>query len=151
MLHLFLFCLLFGVWFVFSGKTEPFFLVTGALSALFSVYLADRMGFVKKYKFIPSAPKYWLWMVKEICTSTLKVSKMVWSVKPKLSPKMITYPMNFKNDRAYAIMANSITLTPGTVTIYVFYDRMVVHTLDSKNAEDLHKSEMYKKVTKTYG
>ena len=150
MLHLFLFICLSFMWFVFSGKTEPFFIISGLCSVSLSVFLAHKMGFIKKYKIYSRAPLYWLFMIKEIIISTMQVVKRIWALEININPKFVTYPVLLKSDKSYAVFANSITLTPGTVSLYVFDDRIIIHCLDIDYMQDLQETKMYQKVLQTY-
>lgn len=151
MLHyVFLFALLGGMWFVFSGYTAPFFLIAGAISCAIAVVIALRMDVVD-HEGAPlhltwRAPGYLLWLVKEIVVSGFGVCLTVWQRSPDISPTIAWIPTRLNSDMCRTIYANSITLTPGTVCINVEDGRMEVHALQSISVDDLKAGGMERRV-----
>jgi multicomponent Na+:H+ antiporter subunit E len=76
-------------------------------------------------------------LIKEIFKSNFHVAKIVLSPKLNISPSVVTIDTKLKSDFNKTILANSITLTPGTLTLDVFQDRLLVHCLDVEAAKGI--------------
>lgn len=147
MLHyIILFGILFGCWFIFSGYTEPFFIISGILSCLLSVAIVYRMDKLDESRFELrvnwNAPWYLLWIAKEVVLSSITVAIRVWTPGLSLSPRLAWVPVSQHNDVGLTIYANSITLTPGTVSVSAEPHRILVHALDEGDIETLRKGVM---------
>lgn len=91
---------------------------------------------------------YIIWLVKEILISALTVTKIIWSKKiDQISPTMDFIPAKLKSNIAKVIYANSITLTPGTISIFLDKNKILVHSL---NKEGLNLQEMQQRIEKTF-
>ena len=156
------FGLLMLLWIVMSGIFTVKFLIYGCVSSfLISCFVVGslRIGGLKSNRtyFILHAnyPKliiYFLWLIKEVVKSAIDVSKIALSSKMKIEPLVLWFKADYDNPAARAILANSITLTPGTVTIDI-YDSGVfsVHALNRDFAEGLLAGDMQKRIAKLYG
>ena len=91
--------------------------------------------------------KYWLWLTREVVISAVDVSKRVLDPKLPISPRAITLPLSQRTDIGRVTYANSITLTPGTVSIDLGEDFVRVHALTSEGAQALIEGEMDRRVT----
>lgn len=138
------------VWLVLSGHLEPLMLTFGALSIAFVVWLSQRMNVVdgESYPFglLPRLVGYWLWLSKEIVKSSLDVTRRVFSSKAAVKPLVFDAPTNLKSELGLVIFANSITLTPGTVSLAVWHGRIRVHALHPDVAKDLAQSGMDERI-----
>lgn len=129
------------VWFLWSGKTMPFILILGAISVLLSLWVAHRMG-VDDEEGTPlgmgirALPTYLPWLAKEIVVSNISVAKMILSRDMKLNRNMIEVSADPKTTLGKVVLANSITLTPGTVSVKLEDDRILVHALSFEGAEE---------------
>ncbi len=143
---------LLAVWFLWSGHSEPYMLVIGGLSVLLSLWISQRMGIVdeegagapvelgfRPLLFIP-------WLTKEIFVSNLEVTKMILSPKMELKRNMIEVGAYQKSELGRVILANSITLTPGTVSVKMEHDRILVHALSFEGAEEGLSGEMGRRI-----
>lgn len=151
-----LFVILFAVWVVLSGYLNPFFLTLGAISCLISVYVAVQLSknsdhFSNLFIRLIKIPLYFFWLVKEIIISSLAVTKIVWSPKLNINPILAWIPSSQKDDISITCFANSITLTPGTVSILVEDGRICVHGLQKDSLEELAKGDMDKRVSQCMG
>ncbi|ASS38147.1 hypothetical protein AXF17_06830 [Mogibacterium pumilum] len=95
---------------------------------------------------------YFMWLIKEVVKSAADVSKIVLSHNMGLEPHVVWFKADYDNPAARAILANSITLTPGTVTIDI-YDSGVfsVHALNRDFSEGLLTGKMQNRIAKLYG
>ena len=80
---------------------------------------------------------YGFWLIKEILKSNIIVTKTILSPKIHVKQNMFNVPLSPKSDAAQVIFANSITLTPGTITVETEKNSLLVHSLNfSDNTED---------------
>ena len=85
---------------------------------------------------------YILWLTKEIAKSSFNVTKLIWSRDLRISPVMDWVKTKQTTDIGKTIYANSITLTPGTIAVYVEDKRLLVHSLEEAGLKDLENGEM---------
>lgn len=152
--------LLLALWFIMSGIFEAKFIGYGSLTAIvvslmcLNTFTMDGLKTSNQYfllnvnylKFIA----YFFWLIKEIIVCALTVSKQV--LNGKINPQIVWFKADYDNPAARALLANSITLTPGTVTIDISDDGVFsVHALDDGAAEGLLAGGMQKKIADLYG
>jgi multicomponent Na+:H+ antiporter subunit E len=85
---------------------------------------------------------YWPWLIKEIIKSAWDVSKRILHPQLPISPALVEFVPAQKTDLGLVIHANSITLTPGTISVEVAPGRFLVHALTREGAAGLAGSEM---------
>lgn len=126
---------LYGLWFALSGHTEPLLLAFGAVSCAIVVLIAWRFGILDResvplhlgLRFIG----YWAWLAGQIVKSNLEVARLV--LQPNaIDPRLVRVKATQHSDIGRVIHANSITLTPGTVSIEIEGDEILVHALTPK-------------------
>ncbi len=130
--------LLVAAWLLWSGIYKPLLLWLGAFSCLLSAWIAYRVGFFERTSglhVIPKLPGLSLWLLKEITMSSLEVMRIVLNPKLPISPTVVYIDAEPEGPVGQVILANSITLTPGTVTLDVFNNRLCVHCLTREGAE----------------
>lgn len=141
--------LIFLFWFMLSGHTETLLISLGIFSTLLSVFLAQRMKIIdhESYPFHLSVRllRYYLYLGKEIIFANIDVIKRILNPRT-ISPRVFTLPASKQTDLGKVIYANSITLTPGTVTLELSGDKIKVHALSREAAADLQTGEMAKAV-----
>ena len=150
----FLFALLMLTWVVLSGFFEVFFIGLGAFSCLlavvFSQLISHRMGKIEKlFQTVLALPYYLAWLEWEIIKSSLRVTKRVWQVQPDISPTVDWVHTSQKDEIGVAVYANSITLTPGTVSVLVCPDMIQVHALEAELLKELQLGNMDKRAAET--
>jgi multicomponent Na+:H+ antiporter subunit E len=122
-----------GLWFALSGETEPLFLILGAVSVLAVLWLAARLGIIGRdaspYHRIVQLLVYLAGLVFKIAASNLAVVARILGPRSAIDPVMVKVDTRAKTDLGKALFANSITLTPGTVTADVEGDKLLVHAL----------------------
>jgi multicomponent Na+:H+ antiporter subunit E len=87
-----------------------------------------------------------VWLGIEILKSSLAITKLIVDPRLPISPRLVKVPCGQATDLGRAIYANSITATPGTVTINVWEDHMLVHAIDAASADGLANGEMERRV-----
>lgn len=150
-----LFAFLYLFWLLLSGFFTPFLLSAGVGCALAVVWFARRMDVVDAeghpVHLAPKALLYWPWLFKEIIKSAWDVSKIILNPKLPISPTMVLFKPTQKSIVGLVLHANSITLTPGTITIEANAGEFLVHGLTRASAEGVVDSEMDRFVTACEG
>lgn len=120
-------------WFALSGETAPLFLMLGALSALLTLWLVARLKIIDRdaspYHRAPNILVYGGWLLVEIVKANLAVIRRILGPTHAIDPVMVNVTTTARTNLGKALFANSITLTPGTVTVDVDGDRLKVHAL----------------------
>ena len=150
-----LFLLLYAFWILMSGYFTPFLLGAGAASSAAVVSFAHRME-VADPEGHPvhlgwPALGYWPWLVKEILKSAIDVSKVILDPRLPASPTVVRFRPSQKTVVGLVTHANSITLTPGTLSVEVSFQQFVVHGLTRASAAGAVDSEMDRRVTRFEG
>ena len=149
MKSLILFLILLSLWLLMSGHYSILIISLGIISCAFCVYVAKRGNLIDDEGlpifFIPRLSNYLIWLFKEILKSNLNTAKVI--INGKVEPETFTVKVSQVTDVAKVTYANSITLTPGTVTTKMQKDVFEVHALNSDFGNDVRTNEMDKKVT----
>ena len=130
-----IFLVLLGVWLLLSGVYKPLTVFFGVCSVVLVVYILGSMNRVDGHQIkfhlnIFGTIKYLMWLLVEIIKSNIAVTKILLSRRIEINQKFLTIPFSQKTDLAQVIYANSITLTPGTVTIETEDKTLLVHVLN---------------------
>ena len=144
-----LFIVLFGFWLLMSGYYTPLILSLGIISCLLCVYLTIKGKFLDNETlpiyFFPRLIQYTLWLIKEILKSNIQTAKVI--IQKSEKPELFSVKATQKTNEGKVTYANSITLTPGTVTTQIKNDIFEVHALTKDFGDDVRSSEMDKMVT----
>ena len=142
-------------WLVLSGHYTPLLLVIGAVSSLLVVALGSRMAVVDReghpIDLVLRAVWYWPWLLWEIVKAGIDVSRIILSPSLPISPTLINVRASQKSAVGLVTYANSITLTPGTVSVEVEDDEITVHAITYAGAQDLAKGGMDRVVSRFEG
>ena len=142
--------LLSAFWLINSGHYTTlllFFMVASVVSIVaLSHYMDVVDGEAQPLSIIFTLPSYLIWLAKEVVLANISVAKCVWRGKESISPRTIEVSASQKSDLGKVIYANSITLTPGTVSIDLEGDKILVHALDAESADGLLTGEMDRRV-----
>ena len=138
--------LFFLLWIIFNGKITTEIVIFGVIIAAvvfafvckFTDYSPQkeksfyrRLGFLSKYAVI---------LVVEIIKANLAVIHMILTDREIMEPALVTFKTDLKSESARVLLANSITLTPGTITVSFENDEFLVHCLDKSLAEGIEES-----------
>ena len=114
------------------------------------MFLARRMNVIDNeshpMRLSPRYPLFLFYLVKEVIKANIDVAKRILTPGASISPQLIKVPTKQKNDLARVVYANSITLTPGTVSVDLGTDQITVHSLSRETAQDLKTGNMAKAV-----
>jgi len=112
-------------------------------------FFKDDMDDLRELRFW-KAPLYVLWMFLQIIIAGFHVLKVISMPKMPIETTMITFKADLPSAHAKMILGNSITLTPGTLTIDIVGDTFTVHALDKSSYESIVNDEMPKKVLQLF-
>lgn len=141
-------------WLLLSGFLKPLLLGFGVFSVLLVLFLLRRMdatdGQPEKPAFGWPSLRYISWLIGQILLSSMEVTKLVWS-KKKLAPAMAALPVSQVPEQHRVLYANSITLTPGTLSIDIDDQMVLVHALDEQSIAELQEGDMAAKIAHVLG
>jgi len=138
------------LWLAISGVYKPLLFTLGLGSVAFVVWLSKRMDVVgvehNPILYSWRLPAYWGWLLKEIVKSNLDVARAVLSPESRVDPQVVRLPVDLASPVGKVTYANSITLTPGTVTLLLEDDWVEVHALTRASADGLRSRAMERKI-----
>ena len=144
-----------GFWLINSGHYTPLLLFFLVVSVVFVATLCRIMDVVdgesQPLNLTFTIPIYYIWLIKEVILSNIAVARCVWLGKDSISPMVVTVTAHQKTDIGKVIYANSITLTPGTVSMDLEGDQITVHALTRDTAASLLEGEMDRRVCRVEG
>lgn len=142
-----IFILLYAFWIILSERVATESLVVGALVCVgvlaYNSKSIERQGRL-------SLKKIWLLLkfiavlLKEIFVSNFQVAAIVLGRKLEIEPQVFEYRTALKTDKYRTILANAITLTPGTITLGIDSDNLTIHGLRKENIDGVIDSEIEK-------
>ena len=142
-------------WLAWSGLYKPLLLSLGLASCILTVYLKNRMNYfhtsVFAFQFGWHLITYWGWLFKEIVKSSIQVARVVIDPRLPANPQVVVIESTSKEPVVETILANSITLTPGTLSLDVHGGMITVHALTKEGAESLQTGEMDRRVAALVG
>ncbi len=144
---------LFIFWLLLSGHYTAFLMTSGAISAVIVAWLGLRLDYADEeghpIDLIVRGLLYWPWLIKEIVKSAWSVALIIVNPSLPISPRIIRVTSTQKKPVGTVAYANSITLTPGTITVEVSRPEhvLLVHALTEGAAADLATGEMDRRVT----
>ena len=137
------------IWLLLSGHYDPLLLTLGVLSCITCLYVTWKAKFIDEeglpLHLLIRLPIYTLWLFKEIIKANIDTAKIIILNNP--DPQNFRVKSSQKTEAGKVTYANSITLTPGTVTTVLDGDILEVHALSSDMADDVKSGVMDKKVS----
>lgn len=138
-----------ALWLGISGVYKPVILGLGAASVLLVVWLSARMEVVgtehNPALYSWRLPVYWAWLIGQIITANIHVARLVLQPQ-RIRPRVVRAPAPLMTSVAKVTYANSITLTPGTVTLQLEADFIEVHAIDDHSAAGVEDGSMAERV-----
>ena len=140
----------FLAWVIFNGRITAEILLFGlGVSGLMLLFVCKFMDYslAKEWNFyrkLPAVCRYIWLLVKEIVKANLTVCRMILTRKEVMEPAIVHVHTDLKTEMARVMLANSITLTPGTITVSMTGQELLVHCLDKSLAEGMEDSEFVK-------
>lgn len=147
---LILLLLLIAAWVLWSGYLKPLLLGLGALSCILTVWIVRRMGYFDDEMFVFHYDwrllGFWAWLGGEVVKSSVEVARVVLRRRIDVEPMVVDIDGSGLGPVDLVLLGNSITLTPGTLTLDVYEGRLRVHALTRDGAEALKSGEMQRRV-----
>jgi len=149
--------LLFGFWVLLNGKWTTEIAIVGVIvcAALYA-FMVAFMGYSPKKEWqlakrLPKIIGYFIYLVGEIFKSSWATMKLIWSPMEEIEPRVTSFHTRLKTDAGKVVLANSITMTPGTITVDVQDDLFLIHCLDDSFDVGQEGFEMEDRVMKLEG
>lgn len=131
-----MFFVLFGFWVLLNGKWTAEIAIVGLIvcAALYA-FIVAFMGYSprKEWKLVRRLPRivgYLFYLVKEVFIAAYQTMKLIWSPREEVAPRVTSFHTRLHSDAGKVVLANSITMTPGTITVDVRDDLFLIHCLD---------------------
>ena len=146
--------LFFLIWVVFNGRfTLEIALFGVAVAGAVFAFVCHFMDYslqkeLRFYKRMPLFAQYVYCLIKEIITANLAVCRMILTRRERMEPVLVHVRADLKSETARVILANSITLTPGTITVSMEEDKLLVHCLDKSLSEGMEDSSFVRLLQK---
>ena len=138
--------LFFLAWVVFNGRLTLEIALFGiAVAGAVFAFVCRFMDYslakeLRFYRLMPAFVQYLYYLIREIVFANISVSRMILTRRERMEPVLVHVHANLKTETARVILANSITLTPGTITVSLTEDKLLVHCLDQSLAEGMEDS-----------
>jgi multicomponent Na+:H+ antiporter subunit E len=146
---------LFLFWLLLSGVYIPFLITAGLGCAILVAWFGLRMRIAdyegQAFHLAPRALTYWPWLAWEIAKAAWDVTKLIVHPRLPISPTMLTVTASQKTAVGVVTYANSITLTPGTISVEVHGHEILVHAITRAGADSLAAGDMDRRVTRFEG
>ena len=142
--------MLYSFWLVLSGHFSPLLLFLGVVSALSATWILYRMDRIDGEPFglrlTPRLLSYAGWLLWNVIKSNIDVARRIWDPRLHINPVWSRLDTSVTTPMQRTLYANSITLTPGTLTTDVRADHFLVHALSRKDVNDLRRGEMERRI-----
>lgn len=137
------------LWIIFGGASVTSLVLGAVVSALITLFAVKFMGYssarmLAGLRKAGRAARYVLFLLKEIVEANLCVIRLIYR-KKELKPQLVRFNTGLKTTAARALVANSITLTPGTITVELEGDELCVHALDSSMDLEIESCDFIKR------
>jgi multicomponent Na+:H+ antiporter subunit E len=138
------------LWLGISGVYKPLLFGLGAISVAFVVWMSRRMDVVgvehNPVLYTWRLPLYWIWLSWEIVKSNVEVARAALAPARHLRPRIVKVPVDLDSPVAKVTYANSVTLTPGTVSLLLEPNVLEVHALTERAASEIEAGEMARRI-----
>ncbi len=144
----------FLLWLIFNGAITTEILIFGVVIAfLMFAFVCKFMDYsIRKEKLLYLRSVYFIWyltvLIVEIIKANMAVCQLILSGKEAVEPSIVTFDTTLESSFARVILANSITLTPGTITVSLKGNQLIVHCLDKSLSEGMDTSVFVKMLEK---
>jgi len=153
------FAILFAFWLVLSGRYEAKYLSFGVLSAGLVTFLTNDLFYSLYYRAEKDKAKTWLfllqlwhflaylpWLLSRIIIANIQVAYLVLHPRMPIEPVLLQFRTRLRGSLAQVIVANSITLTPGTTTVNLEEGKYIIHVLAPPAAGEILGAKLQNKV-----
>jgi len=139
------------VWLVFSGQYDLSHVVLGFILSCGVAWLNTGYPHSPFHHFPwGRLVLYVPWLFLRIVESSLHLTKLILNPSLIIEPKLITYKSRLNHQAAVVVLGNSITLTPGTITVEIEGNQLIVHAIDEASGRDLTSGRMERKIAEVF-
>ncbi|WP_028468995.1 Na+/H+ antiporter subunit E [Neptunomonas japonica] len=142
-------------WLLLSGFIEPLLLSFGVISVVIVLFILKRMDRAENEPGQIGTSirliRYTPWLIGQVFSSAIHVTKLIWGSPDKVSPAIAKINVKDVPASSRVLYANSITLTPGTLSVDLDENEVTVHALHRSSIEELQEGQMEKKITGIWG
>lgn len=142
-------------WLLLSGYIQPLLLGFGVISIAIVLVVLKRMDAVDQEPRLMSTGyqsiRYLIWLMGQIVNSSIQVTRLIWGSSGKISPALGKIKTDNIPSEHHALYANSITLTPGTLSVDLEDGKITVHALQKSSIDELKEGKMAEKITSIWG
>ena len=137
-------------WIIFNGNLTLEILVFGVvIAAVMLAFMCNFMDYSLKKEWNVYKKSIWSFvyvalLIKEIVKANLAIIPRILTIEEEMDPVIVKFRTSLKSDFTRMLLANSITLTPGTITVSMEGDEYTIHCLDTSLAEGLENSDFEK-------
>ena len=149
-----MYVLFFLAWIIFNGNVTLEIVIFGVVIAtLMFAFMCKFMDYsLQKEKNVYKKSIWFLayvvLLIREIIKANLAIIPRILTIEEEMEPVLVKFRTNLKSDFTRMLLANSITLTPGTITVSMEGDEYTIHCLDTSLAEGLENSDFEKALRK---
>ena len=156
--------LLFGLWVGLSGKLNGLFLTPGIISAAVVLFVTERIFHPSDSSGFERPPSRFSWLTGtmfrlaiylplllwEIALASFHVAGLVLDPRMPISPSLVEFESPLRTEASNAVLANSITLTPGTVTVDMSAHRFIIHCISETSRRGIQDGDLLKHVARVF-
>lgn len=149
-----MFLLLLLVWIMFNGRFTLEILLFGLVLSLAICFFCSkatgyRFGWERRlFRMLPFYVRYAFNLVIEVVKANIGVARIVLSRKAEVAPMLAVFRPSFRRDHSEVLLANSITITPGTITARLEHGELTVHCLTPDMAKDIDQSSFVRLINR---
>jgi len=141
--------ILFALWLILSATYDPAHVIVGAVVAALVAWLNPALPHMRRLSW-PAAIAYQPWLFGRILKSRIHVSRLILDPKLPISPELVRHQTKFKSDGELVVLGNSITLTPGTITMDIVDGEFYVHAVSPAAARTVQDREMEARIAHAF-
>lgn len=149
-----MYVLFFLAWIIFNGQFTLEIAILGvAVATVMFAFMCKFMDYSIKKELNVYKKSIWFFayivlLLREIVKANLEIVPRILTIEEEMEPVIVKFKTNLKSDFTRMLLANSITLTPGTITVSLEEDEYTIHCLDTSLAEGLENSDFEKALMK---
>ena len=149
-----MFFILLLLWLVFNGRFTVEIFLVGVVASAALTFLWHKLFRTRRCMLLPSPRTlrqglcYFGGLILEVIRCNLQVIRLILHPGEEVRPQLVTFRTKLKDDTLKVVLANSITLTPGTITVGLKDDKLCVHGLDASFLEGIESCDMVRRLEK---
>ena len=149
-----MFLMLLVFWLIFNGRVTTEIVLIGLVVCAALTLLWKKIFHTKRNAFLPTPSMVWRYLryfgnlIVEIIRCNIQVMRLILHPQEEVHPQLVTFPVKLKKESHKVILANSITLTPGTITVGLGDHSICVHGLDASFTEGIENCDMADRLMK---